>query len=64
MAQAGRRGLWASKGLWAGWDRRAGAAGKVFQLGWSHPCCLHLRMAGEFKLGYSHCHSLNITFIF
>lgn len=44
VAQAGRRALWASKGMQAGTNRRAGAGGRVLQLGWPHPCCLQLGM--------------------
>lgn len=44
VAQAGRRAPWASKGVQAGTNRRAGAGGRVFHLGWPHPCCLQLGM--------------------
>lgn len=59
------------KGEWAGTNRRAGAGGRVLGgvFSWagliSAACSSGwISLAGEFKLGYSHCHSLNITFIF
>lgn len=51
-----------------GWWQRAGAGGRVWQPGLAvvPAACSAGRTfaAGEFKLGYSRCRSLNIIFIF
>lgn len=44
-------------GLEGGFFTWAGLIPAACSLGWTS-------VSGEFKLGYSHCHSLNITFIF
>lgn len=44
-------------GLEGGFFTWAGLIPAACSSGWTS-------VAGEFKLGYSHCHSLNITFIF